>query len=68
VAPIYSSNGDPDGRERWFTVTLMVRSKNLLAAVDYLRSLGGHQVTVTPARFVFLEESATYRRLLELLG
>jgi len=68
VAPIYSSSGDPDGRERWFTVTLMVRSKDLLAAVDYLRSLGGRQVTVTPVRFVFLEESATYRRLLELLG
>lgn len=65
IAPIYSVNGDRSSNGRWYTVTLMVRSKNLLEAVDYLRSIGGRQVTVTPVRYVFLEESPTYRKLVD---
>lgn len=68
VAPIYSVNGDTRANGQWYTVTLIVPSKRLLEAVDYLRSIGGRQVTVTPVRYVFLDQSPTYTALLDKLG
>lgn len=65
VAPIYSVNGSANGQ--WYTVTLTVRTRDLLKAVEYLRSIGGAQVTVEPVRYVFLQESSSYARLLTLL-
>lgn len=63
IAPIYgvSSAG------QWYTATIVVPSKALLAAVEYVRSIGGTQTTVTPVRYVFLEQSPTFARLVEML-
>ncbi len=63
IAPIFGSNGDG----RWFTVTVIVTSKELLRSVEYLRTVGGTQTIVTPVRYVFLENSPTFTRLLEQL-
>jgi ATP phosphoribosyltransferase len=63
VAPIYGGQENARTAERWFTVTIMVPSDSLLAAVDYLRSIGGTQTIVSPLRYVFLEESPTFRDL-----
>lgn len=62
IAPIYGSR---DGQ--WYTVTIIVSNKDLLRAVEYVRSIGGTQTTVTPVRYIFLERSPTFARLLELL-
>lgn len=62
VAPIFGSD------EHWYTLTITVSNRDLLRAVEYLRSLGGTQVVVTPVRYVFFESSPTYARLLQMLG
>lgn len=63
IAPIIgeTSNGT------WHTVTIMVSQQHLLPAVEHMRSIGGTQTIVTPARYVFLEESPTFVRLRESL-
>jgi ATP phosphoribosyltransferase len=65
VAPIYSPRGERNGQ--WYTVTITIRSNDLLQAVNYLRSIGATQITATPLRYVFMEDSATYMKLLERL-
>ncbi|HEX2622128.1 MAG TPA: ATP phosphoribosyltransferase, partial [Phototrophicaceae bacterium] len=67
IAPIYSANGDRNGNGQWYTVTITIRTSDLLQAVEYLRSIGGTQVIATPVRYVFMETSATYTKLLERL-
>jgi ATP phosphoribosyltransferase len=67
IAPIYSSNGYSQSNGLWYTATIISAGKNLLAAVDHLRSIGGTQTIVTPVRYIFLEESETYKRLVEQL-
>jgi ATP phosphoribosyltransferase len=64
IAPIYS-DGDSG---HWFTITIIVSNKMLLNAIDLLRNLGGTQASVTPVRYVFLEQSPTYAKLCEALG
>jgi ATP phosphoribosyltransferase len=67
IAPIYASNsGDADGQ--WYTVTLIIENSHVLPAVEHLRSIGGTQSTVIPAKYVFLPESPTYRDLTARLG
>lgn len=67
VAPIYSVNGGQPGDEHWFTVTITIHTRDLLAAVQHVREMGGMQVVVTPVHYVFLQESPTFARLDELL-
>ncbi len=61
VAPIQGTES------HWHTVTIIISSKNLLKAVEYLRQLGGTQCIVVPVRYVFLESSPTFARLKETL-
>jgi ATP phosphoribosyltransferase len=64
IAPIYSANGNG----QWYTVTIIIASKDLLHGVQHLRAIGGTQASITPVRYVFLEHSPTFTRLLEQLG
>jgi ATP phosphoribosyltransferase len=69
IAPIYSPRREGSSiNGQWYTVTLTIQSKQLLEAVEYLRSIGGTQVTATPLRYVFLEQSSTFAKLVEQLG
>lgn len=61
VSPIYAPNSD-NGRP-WFTVSIMIRSKDLLPTIEHLRSIGASQTTVVPARYVFLERSPSFARV-----
>lgn len=63
IAPIY---GGVSGQ--WYTVTIIVSNKDLLRAVEYVRSIGGTQTTVTPVRYIFLERSPTFARLLDAIN
>jgi ATP phosphoribosyltransferase len=62
IAPIYVPSDAANGQQ-WYAVTIMIRSKNLLATVEHLRSIGGMQTTVIPARYVFMEQSPTFVQL-----
>lgn len=66
IAPIYGAEVSDGGR--WFTITIIVANKTLLSVVEVLRGLGGTQTTVIPVRYVFLEQSATYTKLLDALN
>ncbi len=65
VAPIYASRTTGDGQ--WYNVTVIVHRKDLIAAVAHLRSIGGTQTVVVPARYVFMTQSPSYQRLTEKL-
>jgi ATP phosphoribosyltransferase len=61
IAPIYGSKTEND--LEWFTITIIVPNKSLLSAVEYLREIGGTQMTVSPVRCIFLERSPSFARL-----
>ena len=65
IAPIY---GAMNTDQQWYTLTLTVSSRNLLEAVEYLRSIGGTQTSAVPLRYLFLEQSPTYTQLLQTLA
>lgn len=62
VAPIFGV--EPD----WYTVTLIVNSRDLLPAIDHLRSCGATQTTATPVRYAFMEGSPTFQKLSQALA
>ncbi len=63
ISPIYAGSAAPDEQNRWYTITIVVSSRDLMTAITYLRSVGGVQATVTPVRYVFLNESPSDARL-----
>lgn len=63
ISPIYAGNGPANEHNQWYTITIIVSSKDLMAAITHLRSVGGVQATVTPVRYVFLNESPSDARL-----
>jgi ATP phosphoribosyltransferase len=67
VAPIHSANGSANGEQDWFTITIVVASRDLLPAVEHLRAIGSTQSVVVPVRYVFLEQSATFAKLVARL-
>jgi ATP phosphoribosyltransferase len=64
IAPVYLR--DPTARD-WYAISIIVRKERLVQAVEQLRAIGGSGVVVTPATYIFEEEPATYRKLLEEL-
>jgi ATP phosphoribosyltransferase len=67
IAPIYSSNGIAETDGLWYTATIITNGSDLLNAVQHLRSIGGTQTIVTPVRYIFMEVSSSFARLLEEL-
>jgi ATP phosphoribosyltransferase len=65
IAPIYSVHRADEGQ--WFTVTITVQTRQLLKAVEHLRSVGGKQIVAIPVNYVFQQESPTFVRLLEMI-
>ncbi|MCC7209417.1 MAG: ATP phosphoribosyltransferase [Anaerolineae bacterium] len=66
VASIYSSRTEEGAR--WYNVTVIVHRKQIMAAVAHFRSIGGTQTTVIPVRYIFMEQSPSYQKLLARLG
>jgi ATP phosphoribosyltransferase len=60
IAPVF---GTDDGDSGWFTIGITIPAKNLLSAVEYLRSIGAAQAIVVPVRYLFLENSPSFARL-----
>lgn len=65
VSPIFGGASTPD--ELWYTVTVTIPSKNLLQSVEYLRSIGGTESIITPVRYIFYDQSPTFRKLIQQL-
>lgn len=51
----------------WFAAHIIVQRKDLYAAIRELRSIGGSGVVVTPVTYIFEEEPASFKELLEQL-
>lgn len=64
VARVYSRYGQ---EQDWFAVTVVIRKHDLLCAVEHLRAMGGSSVTVHSPKYVFEEETQSYRHLLDAL-
>ena len=62
ISPIFG-----DSSEKWFTVTLTLRTRDLIPAVNYLRSIGGTHIVTSPVHYIYRQESSTYNSLLEKL-
>ncbi len=69
IAPIYSANGHDAQHHgaQWYTVTIIVQTKDLLHAVEYLRSIGASQMSTIPLRYAFLDNAPTFTRLVKQL-
>jgi ATP phosphoribosyltransferase len=62
ISPVVSErNGS------WYAVHIVVRKDQLAQAISELRSIGGSGVIVTPVKYIFEEEPAAYRAMLEAL-
>ncbi len=57
-----------EGGEGWFAVHIIVRKDRLFQAITELRAIGGSGVVVTPVTYIFEEEPARCRALMEALG
>lgn len=68
ISPIYSPNAYSGYDGHWYTITITIPHQYLLKSVEYLRLIGGTQAIVSPVRYIFLEQSATFARLLENLS
>ena len=54
-----------DGNANWHAVHIVVRREQLFQAVAELRAIGGSGVVVTPVTYIFEEEPARYRAMME---
>lgn len=52
----------------WFAVNIVVRKDQLFEAISELRAIGGSGVIVAPCAYIFEEEPARYRAMLDALG
>ncbi len=66
IAPVYPP-ADLKGAANWFAVNIVARKDRLTATVNALRDIGGSGVIVTPVTYIFEEEPARYRAMLDAL-
>jgi len=57
-----------DDRQGWYAVNIVVGKDQVMLAIQELRSIGGSGVVVSPVTYIFEEEPARYRALLQVLG
>jgi len=63
ISPMKTRDGNPN----WYAVHIVVRRERLFQAVAELRAIGGSGVVVTPVTYIFEEEPARYRAMMEAL-
>jgi len=57
-----------DGNRNWYAVQIVVRRDRLFRAITELRAIGGSGVIVTPVTYIFEEEPARYKAMMEALS
>ena len=65
--PTISPVVDRDGNPNWYAVHVVVRRAQLFQVVAELRAVGGSGVVVTPVTYIFEEEPARYRAMMEAI-
>ena len=63
ISPVVVRDGNPN----WHAVHIVVRRNQLFQAVAELRAIGGSGVVVTPVIYIFEEEPARYRAMMEAI-
>lgn len=63
ISPVVVRDGNPN----WYAVHIVVRREQLFQAVAELRAIGGSGVVVAPVTYIFEEEPARYRAMMEAL-
>jgi ATP phosphoribosyltransferase len=56
-----------DTRQRWFSVSIVVRRAELSRAITELRNVGGSGIIVSPVTYIFEEEPPRYKAMLNAL-
>ena len=63
ISPVVAQDGNPN----WYAVHVVVRRAQLFQVVAELRAVGGSGVVVTPVTYIFEEEPARYRAMMEAI-
>lgn len=63
IAPVYDKSDERDGLGGWYSVSLIVRSDQMLRVVDHLRTIGSTGIVVLPVHYVFGDRSDAFTRL-----
>jgi len=63
VSPVVVRDGNPN----WHAVHIIVRRDQLFQAIAELRAIGGSGVVVMPVTYIFEEEPARYRAMMEAI-
>jgi ATP phosphoribosyltransferase len=56
-----------EGNPNWYAAHIIVRRDQLFRVVNELRAIGGSGAVVTPVNYIFEEEPARYRAMMEAL-
>ena len=66
ISPVFPPDG-VRGDTNWFAVNIVAQKKQLTETIRQLRAIGGSGVIVTPVNYIFEEEPARYRAMLDAL-
>jgi ATP phosphoribosyltransferase len=67
VAPVFAKDGAADG-PCWFSVSVIVPSERMLAAIDHLRAAGSSGITVSAPDYMFESESFAFALLQDAIA
>ena len=56
-----------DAKQKWFSVSIVVRRDDLSRAIRELRTIGGSGIIVSPVTYIFEEEPPRYKAMLSAL-
>ena len=56
-----------DAKQKWFSVSIVVRRDDLSRAITELRTIGGSGIIVSPVTYIFEEEPPRYKAMLKAL-
>jgi ATP phosphoribosyltransferase len=56
-----------DAKQKWFSVSIVVRRGDLSRAITELRNIGGSGMIVSPVTYIFEEEPPRYKAMLRAL-
>jgi ATP phosphoribosyltransferase len=56
-----------DAKQKWFSVSIVVRRADLARAITELRTIGGSGMIVSPVTYIFEEEPPRYKAMLSAL-
>ncbi len=54
-----------DAKQKWFSVSIVVRRADLSRAITELRNIGGSGIIVSPVTYIFEEEPPRYKAMLK---